>query len=96
MGSAPNIIDQARSFLAGEKIKFASADAIWRELKRTDELSFARLVLQRMRLEPACLIDGIPAAPAVRDELCREEAMITSKDAELNSATERVNDFETA
>jgi len=88
MGSAPSIVDQARSFLAGEKIKFASADSLWRELKRTDELSFARLVLRGMRLEATCLIGGIPAAPATRDELCRQEAMLTSKDAKLNSGGE--------
>jgi hypothetical protein len=87
MGGAPNTVDRARSFLAGEQVTFEVADALWQALERADELSLARLLLLKLRAESDCLIDGVPAASKTRDELCRKEAMLTSNDAELNAAT---------
>jgi len=40
-----------------------------------------------LRRVPDCLLDGIPAASDVKDRLCREEALLTSKDLELNAAS---------
>lgn len=79
-------VDRARSFLGGENLAFAEANVLWRKLKATSEFALARMVLQRMRLDPDRIIDGVPADPEVRNELCREEALLTSKDIELNAA----------
>ncbi|OSI68672.1 hypothetical protein BSZ22_20670 [Bradyrhizobium canariense] len=38
-----------------------------------------------MRLAPERVTDGLPAEPRLRDELCREEALLTSKDIELGT-----------
>lgn len=83
-------IEQARSFLGNETITFEEADALWRCLKRCDELALARRVLERIRQKPRSLSDGIPDKEVdgvpVRDILCREEALLTSKDPELSAA----------
>jgi predicted acylesterase/phospholipase RssA len=79
-------VENARSFLGGEDLPFAEADALWRKLKVANELSLARMVLQRMRLDPDRVVGGIPADAELRNELCREEALLTSKDIELNAA----------
>src|SRR5262249_58738903 len=44
-----------------------------------------RRVLERVRQKPECLSDGVPDDGL--DRLCREEALLTSKDPELNAAT---------
>jgi predicted acylesterase/phospholipase RssA len=76
----------ARGFLGGEDLPFAQADTLWRRLKDADELALARMVLQRMRLEPDRITDGIPADAEIRNKLCHEEALLTSKDIELDAA----------
>jgi predicted acylesterase/phospholipase RssA len=78
---------RARKFLAGERLKFAQANELWQRLKKQDQLSFARRVLERVRRVPNCLIDRVPADAATKNKLCREEALLTSKDVELNAAT---------
>jgi predicted acylesterase/phospholipase RssA len=77
--------DRAKAFLRGEKLSFKDANALWKDLKKADELSLARAVLARMR-HGDHLLDELPAARQVRQELCRQEAMLTSKDPEINSA----------
>jgi predicted acylesterase/phospholipase RssA len=84
-GSTSNPVDRACRFLGGEDLAFTEADGLWRKLKETNELALARMVLQRMRLVRD-RIEGFPASPAVADELCHEEALLTSKDIELNAA----------
>jgi predicted acylesterase/phospholipase RssA len=79
-------VKRARSFLGGADIPFAEADALWRALMRSNELALARMVLQRMRLEPNTVIGGVPGDKAIRDEQCRQEALLTSKDVEINPA----------
>jgi hypothetical protein len=37
-----NLVKEARSFLGGEDLPFAEADALWRRLKDADELALAR------------------------------------------------------
>jgi len=80
----PDAISQARAFLGGEQLAFAVADALWRQLNEQDEISMARSVLARMRHSGAALLDPVP--PEGRDELCRQEALLTSKDPELSSS----------
>src|SRR5258708_835616 len=82
----PNAKSRARTFLGGAKLAFAEADALWKELKNEDELSLARLVLARLRRDD-CLLDQMYATRSIKKELCRQEAMLTSKDIELNAAT---------
>ena len=84
---SPN--ERARSFLAGEALSFVEADALWRSLRDHDEPSLARSVLSRLREsdhDSTILLDSLPAARAVRRELCQQEAMLTSKDEELGAA----------
>ncbi len=77
--------ERARAFLRGESIAFADADALWRQLKREDELSLARRVLERLRAGEG-LLDKLPAKRKVREKLCQQEALLTSKDPEINAA----------
>jgi len=79
-------ITQALSFLAGESLTFSQADYLWRELRRLDKLSLVRAVLSRLR-QGKYLSDALPADKVVLDELCRQEALFTSKDPELSAAT---------
>ncbi len=58
--SCEGAVAQARRFLANERLRFAEADALWKELKKCDQLSLARRVLARMRQESDCLSDGVP------------------------------------
>ncbi len=37
---------RARKFLAGERLRFAQADALWNDLKKQDQFSLARRVLE--------------------------------------------------
>jgi hypothetical protein len=80
-------VTTARKFLAGENLKFAQADALWKDLKKEDQFSLARRVLDRLRQKPECVSDGMPDEGAIYDSLCREQALLTSKDPELNAAT---------
>ena len=78
----------ADRFLAGEQMKFADVNAKWQQLRDEDQLSLARRVLERLREEPDCLLDGpVPNVTETRDMLCQQEALLTSKDAELNAAS---------
>jgi predicted acylesterase/phospholipase RssA len=78
-------IDEARAFLCGEKLSFPDADALWRKLKADDHLSLAREVIAWLR-DADNLLDPVPARRSIRDELCREHALLTSKDPELSAA----------
>jgi Tetratricopeptide Repeats-Sensor len=78
-------VGEARRFLANEDLTFAQANALWEQLKREDQLPLARRVLERMRKKPACISD--PKDKAVNNFLCQQEALLTSKDPELNAAT---------
>jgi predicted acylesterase/phospholipase RssA len=80
----PDAISQARAFLGGEVLAFAVADALWQQLKEQDEISLARSVLAKMRHSDGALLDQVPVEG--RDELCRQEALLTSKDPELSSS----------
>jgi hypothetical protein len=44
-------------------------------------------VLERIREKPACISDTAPKDKAINDVLCQQEALLTSKDPELNAAT---------
>jgi predicted acylesterase/phospholipase RssA len=79
-------IELARRFLGGEDITFPVANDLWQRLMRADELSLARMVLDRMRLKPDRIIGGIPNDQELRNKLCRQEALLTSKDTEINAA----------
>jgi hypothetical protein len=77
-------VKEARKFLGGEKLRFGDATALWKQLKKEDHLSLARSVIQRMRKKPERLIGGMPNQ--AKNTLCREEALLTSKDPELSAA----------
>jgi predicted acylesterase/phospholipase RssA len=87
MTTAAPVADRARAYLAGQALAFNDANQLWKALKRTDELSLARRVLERIRHRNG-LIDGVPADAATRLKLYQEEALLTSKDREV-SATVR-------
>src|SRR5262245_16931934 len=78
-------VSHARKFLRGEQLKFAEANELWKRLKNEDQLSLARRVLRQLREKPLCLSDGVPHS--TREILYREEALLTSKDPELDAAT---------
>jgi predicted acylesterase/phospholipase RssA len=77
-------VGKARRFLAGEDLQFEDAKKLWKQLKKDDELALARRILERMREEPKSISDGVPGS--ARDELCQQEALLTSKDPELSAA----------
>jgi predicted acylesterase/phospholipase RssA len=77
---------RAQSFLAGETLTFDESNALWKQCRKEDELSIARSVLSRMRREACSLIGGLPPARMIKEELCRQEALLTSKDPELNTS----------
>jgi|RhiMethySRZTD1v2_1073278.scaffolds.fasta_scaffold01327_8 predicted acylesterase/phospholipase RssA len=80
-------VSHARKFLQGEQLKFAKANELWKRLKEEDQFSLARQVLRQLREKPLCLGDGVPNDTATREILCRQEALVTSKDPELDAAT---------
>ena len=85
--SCESSVAQARSFLLNERLRFERANLLWDELKKNrDQLSLAWQVLARMREEPDCLSDGVPTLQSIRDKLIRQEALLVSKDPELNPA----------
>lgn len=74
--------DRMSSFLAGEALSFDEANRLWKQLERDDHIAEARVVLARMRT-PGALLDGVPSTRSVREHLCRQEALLTSKDVEI-------------
>jgi predicted acylesterase/phospholipase RssA len=80
-------VSNARKFLRGEQLKFAEANKLWKQLKNEDQLSLARRVLRQLREKPLCLSDGVPTDTTTKEVLYREEALLTSKDPELDAAT---------
>jgi predicted acylesterase/phospholipase RssA len=77
---------RARAFLSGEALKLEEATALWRQLQSANQISTARAVLARIR-EAGSLLDPQSLSGAVRHKLLQQEAMLTSKDPELSSAT---------
>jgi predicted acylesterase/phospholipase RssA len=77
--------ERGRAFLAGKALTFDEANALWKALKKADELSLARRVLERVRNGKG-LVDTLPADRRTRQKLCQQEALLTSKDAELSAA----------
>src|SRR5262245_5339508 len=80
-------VSHARKFLRGEQLNFAQATELWRRLKNEDQLSLARRVLRQLREKPFSLSNGVPNDTSTKEILCREEALLTSKDPELDAAT---------
>jgi predicted acylesterase/phospholipase RssA len=80
-------VSHARKFLRGEQLKFAEANELWKRLKNEDQLSLARRVLRQLREKLLCLSDGVPNDTPTKEILCRQEALLTSKDPELDTAT---------
>ena len=80
-------VSHARKFLRGEQLKFFEANELWKRLKKEDQLSLARQVLRRLREKPLYLSDGLPNDTPTKAILCRQEALLTSKDPELDAAT---------
>lgn len=80
------LVKRARSFLGGERLRFQEAFGMLEPLQQKDQLSVARRILERIRTIPNCLSDKVPASKMAH--LRQQEALLTSKDAEL-SATVR-------
>jgi predicted acylesterase/phospholipase RssA len=80
-------VSHARKFLRGKQLKFTEADELWKRLKNEDHLSLARRVLRQLREKPLCLSDGVPNDTSTKETLLRQEALLTSKDPELDAAT---------
>jgi predicted acylesterase/phospholipase RssA len=74
----------AHRYLAGMSLTFAQADGLWRALKKADDLSLSRRVLERLRRGEG-LLDDLPPDLDLRHELAQQEALLTSKDAELSA-----------
>src|SRR6187401_2076996 len=83
----PDTVSHAGKFLRGKQLEFTEANEIWKQLKNEDQLSLARQVLRQLREKPFCLIDGVPNDTPTKATLCRQEALLTSKDPELDAAT---------
>jgi len=81
----PELTDRARAFLAGTALTFDQANTLWKGLKKGDEISLARRVLERVR-DGRGLVDKAPADRTTRHRLCQQEALLTSKDLELSAA----------
>jgi predicted acylesterase/phospholipase RssA len=79
-----DLISKARAFLAGKALTFEEANKLWKELKNADEISLARRVLERLR-DGKGLVDDLPGERKIREKLCQQEALLTSKDAELST-----------
>jgi predicted acylesterase/phospholipase RssA len=77
---------RARAFLSGEVLKLEEATALWQQLQSANQISTARAVLARIR-EAGSLLDPQSLSGTVRHKLLQQEAMLTSKDPELSSAT---------
>jgi predicted acylesterase/phospholipase RssA len=80
-----NEIERAHQYLGGEYLAFDDLHALWKKLRDDDEISLARRVLAQLRLGQGVL-KGLPADRSLKEELCRQEAMLTSKDPELRAA----------
>lgn len=83
--SCEELRERAKRFLAGEQLTFEAAAELWRGLEKCDELSLARTVLGRIRGVRKALLHGLPQDGRVLDKLCRQEALLTSKDRELSA-----------
>jgi predicted acylesterase/phospholipase RssA len=77
--------NRARASLAGKNLAFADAQQLWRDLKKADEISLARRVLERLR-DRKGILDSPPADGTTKRRLCQQEAILTSKDSELSAA----------
>jgi hypothetical protein len=71
----------ARDFLAGKARTFEDTDTLWKDLKRADEISLARPVLERLR-DGKRLVNRLPADRR-KEKLCQQGALLTRNDAEL-------------
>src|SRR5664279_3511749 len=77
---------RARSFLSGEALSLDEARPLWEQLQSCTRISTARAVLARIR-EDGALLDPSAMTKPIRQKLFQQEAMLTSKDPELSSAT---------
>lgn len=86
MNEQTDLSARAASFLSGECLSLAKAKALWKELQKSNQISTARAVLAHIR-EQGSLLDPSALTASARDELIQKEAILTSKDPELSSAT---------
>lgn len=78
-------VEQAHAFIRGGSLTFEEASSLWKTLVKQDERPLARQVLAKLRKGEG-LLDRLPANRGLREELCRQEALLTSKDEELGAA----------
>ena len=86
MNGKNNLPVRAQSFLSGEQLTLEQAKKLWKGLQDANQISTARVVLARIR-EAGSLLDPQSLSGPIRRELVQQEAMLTSKDQELSSAT---------
>lgn len=79
------LTDRARAFLGGTQLTLQEANELWKALKGADELSLARRVIERLRGGRG-LLSGETIDRRTKQKLCQQEALLTSKDSELNAA----------
>lgn len=81
-GMASEDVERAKKFLGNETFEFAELDALWGNLAEANEVALARMVLEKMLADQA----KIGFSPDDANRLCRQLALWTSKDPELNAA----------
>lgn len=80
--AAASLPERAQSFLAGQPLPWAEANALADALMAGNQISLAREVTQHLR-QPGSLTDAPAPPPAQGDRLCLQQAMLTSRDPEL-------------
>ena len=76
----------AKQMMGGKQFSFSDADMLWRALRDGQEVSRAHAVLALIRDAQSGALSS-PVPPGVRDELCRQQAMLVSKDPELGASS---------
>ena len=76
-------VELANKYLGNETFTFTELNDTWKKLTKANEVTLARQLLAKMLAEQA----EIGFTPDDANELCRQLALWTSKDPELNAAT---------
>src|SRR5438132_4208309 len=76
--------ERAKAYLAAENLPFDTVNQLWIAIKEAGDISLARRVLSRLRQRKG-LLDPLPTDSKTRNELCQEEALLTSKDLDLGA-----------
>lgn len=78
-------VDKARKYLVGVEFGFDEINKLWRDLKREDEITLARSVIEQLRSGRG-LLGRVPSDRKTKAKLCQQHAELTSKDSELGAS----------